>query len=154
MVRIGLDWSKLLWSEFWIICVGIIYQTLSFNFVLHFELLIVTFTYFHWKILALAGIWTRDLPVTKPICFQLSYPGLVTLFFYFLYFLFFLLVSHLRLSQRVDDPVEGWHEPLSHKCNNFNKIPFNILSIYKHKEWFHIVWTPGNCLVLHREEGI
>ena len=33
-------------------------------------------TYFHWKILALAGIWTRDLPGTKPICYQLSYPGL------------------------------------------------------------------------------
>ena len=23
--------------------------------------------YFHWKIIALAGIWTRDLPGTKPI---------------------------------------------------------------------------------------
>ena len=33
-------------------------------------------TYFHWKILTLAGIWTRDLPGTKPICYQLSYPGL------------------------------------------------------------------------------
>ena len=32
-------------------------------------------TYFHWKILALA-IWTRDLPGTKPIWYQLSYPGL------------------------------------------------------------------------------
>ena len=31
---------------------------------------------FHWKILALAGIWTWDLPGTKPICYQLSYPGL------------------------------------------------------------------------------
>ena len=30
-------------------------------------------TYFHWKILALAGIWTRDLPGTKPICYQFSY---------------------------------------------------------------------------------
>ena len=28
------------------------------------------------KILALAGIWTRDLPGTKSICYQLSYPGL------------------------------------------------------------------------------
>ena len=28
------------------------------------------------KILTLAGIWTRDLPGTKPICYQLSYPGL------------------------------------------------------------------------------
>ena len=33
-------------------------------------------TYFHWKILALAGIWTQDLPATKRICYQLSYPGL------------------------------------------------------------------------------
>ena len=33
-------------------------------------------TYFHWKILALARIWTRDLPGAKPICYQLSYPGL------------------------------------------------------------------------------
>ena len=33
-------------------------------------------TYFLWKILALARIWTRDLPGTKPICYQLSYPGL------------------------------------------------------------------------------
>ena len=31
--------------------------------------------YFHWKILARAGIWTRDLPGTKRICYQLSYPG-------------------------------------------------------------------------------
>ena len=31
---------------------------------------------FHRKILALAGIWTRDLPGTKLICYQLSYPGL------------------------------------------------------------------------------
>ena len=33
-------------------------------------------TYFHWKILALAEFWTRDLPGTKPICYQLSYSGL------------------------------------------------------------------------------
>ena len=33
-------------------------------------------TYFHWKILTLAGIWTPDLPGTKPKCYQLSYPGL------------------------------------------------------------------------------
>ena len=33
-------------------------------------------TNFHWKILALAGIWTWDLPSTKPICYKLSYPGL------------------------------------------------------------------------------
>ena len=33
-------------------------------------------SYFHWKILALAGLWTRDLPGSKPICYQLSYPGL------------------------------------------------------------------------------
>ena len=26
------------------------------------------------------------------------------------YQVFFLLVSHLRLSQRVDDPTEGWHK--------------------------------------------
>ena len=32
--------------------------------------------YFHLKILALAGIWTWDLLGTKPICYQLSYPGL------------------------------------------------------------------------------
>ena len=33
-------------------------------------------TYFHWKMLALSGIWTGDVPSTKPICYQLSYPGL------------------------------------------------------------------------------
>ena len=33
-------------------------------------------TYFHWKILSLAGIWTQNLPGIKPICYQLSYPGL------------------------------------------------------------------------------
>ena len=33
-------------------------------------------TYFHWKIIALAGIWTLDLPGTKSICYQLSNPGL------------------------------------------------------------------------------
>ena len=33
-------------------------------------------TYFHWKILALAGILTQNLPSSKPICYQLSYPGL------------------------------------------------------------------------------
>ena len=32
--------------------------------------------YFHWKIIALAWIWTWALPSTKPICSQLSYPGL------------------------------------------------------------------------------
>ena len=32
--------------------------------------------YFHWKILAFAGIWTQDLPGTKLICYQLSYSGL------------------------------------------------------------------------------
>ena len=32
--------------------------------------------YFHWKILALAGIWAQDLCGTKPKCYQLSYPGL------------------------------------------------------------------------------
>ena len=32
--------------------------------------------FFHWKILALAKIWIRDVPGTKPICYQLSYPGL------------------------------------------------------------------------------
>ena len=31
---------------------------------------------FLWEILTLAGIWTRDVPGTKPICCQLSYPGL------------------------------------------------------------------------------
>ena len=31
---------------------------------------------FHWKILTLAGIWTRELPGTKPICYQLSCRGL------------------------------------------------------------------------------
>ena len=30
----------------------------------------------YWKILALAGIWTWDLPGTKSTCYQLSYPGL------------------------------------------------------------------------------
>ena len=32
-------------------------------------------TYFQWTILALAGIWTQDLPGTKLKCYQLSYPG-------------------------------------------------------------------------------
>ena len=35
-------------------------------------------TYFHWKIFTLAGIWFRDLPSTKRICYQLSYPCLDT----------------------------------------------------------------------------
>ena len=34
---------------------------------------------FHWKILALVGIWTRELPGNKLICYQLSYHGLETL---------------------------------------------------------------------------
>ena len=33
-------------------------------------------TYFHWKIIAIAGISTGDLTYTKPICYHLSYPGL------------------------------------------------------------------------------
>ena len=33
-------------------------------------------TYFHWKIIFLAGIWTLDLPSSKPMHYQLSYPGL------------------------------------------------------------------------------
>ena len=49
-------------------------------------------TYFHWKILALAGILAWDLPGTKPICYQLNYPGLDTFLFFFksfkLYFYF------------------------------------------------------------------
>ena len=32
--------------------------------------------YFHWKILSLAWIWTSDLLSTKPMRYQLSYPGL------------------------------------------------------------------------------
>ena len=40
------------------------------------QIQINSITYFHWKIVALAGIWTRDNPSTKPICYQLSYPGL------------------------------------------------------------------------------
>ena len=30
-------------------------------------------TYFHWKIIALAGIWTGDLRGTNPRCYQLSH---------------------------------------------------------------------------------
>ena len=44
-------------------------------------------TYFHQKILALAGIWTRDIPCTKPICYQLSYPG-HSVYEYLIYLLF------------------------------------------------------------------
>ena len=33
-------------------------------------------SYFHWKIVALARIWTLYPPGTKQICYQLSYPGL------------------------------------------------------------------------------
>ena len=36
----------------------------------------LSITYFHWKILSLAGIWTPDLLSTKPMRYQLSYPGL------------------------------------------------------------------------------
>ena len=36
-------------------------------------------TDFHWKIISLAGIWTSDLPSTKPMRYQLSSPGLDTL---------------------------------------------------------------------------
>ena len=38
-------------------------------------------TFFCWKILALARIWTSDLPSTKPMHSQLSYPGLDDLIF-------------------------------------------------------------------------
>ena len=38
--------------------------------------LIIQYSIISLKILALAGIWTRDFPGTKPICYQLSYPGL------------------------------------------------------------------------------
>ena len=37
---------------------------------------ICLYFYFHWKIGSLAGIWTSDLPSTKPMCYQLSYPDL------------------------------------------------------------------------------
>ena len=33
-------------------------------------------TYFYWNIFAFAGIWTQELTGTKPICYQLSYPGI------------------------------------------------------------------------------
>ena len=39
-------------------------------------------TYYHWKILALAGIWTSDFPSTKPMRNQFSYPGLNKKLFY------------------------------------------------------------------------
>ena len=33
-------------------------------------------TYFHWKVISIDGIWTSDLPSTKPMRYQLNYPGL------------------------------------------------------------------------------
>ena len=59
-------------------------------------------TYFHWKILVLARIWTQDLPSTKPICYQLSYPGLDwvhmshSLIFYFLFFVDHWIANHFE----------------------------------------------------------
>ena len=35
----------------------------------------LSITYFHWNIISLAGIWTSDLLSTKPMCYQLNYPG-------------------------------------------------------------------------------
>ena len=41
---------------------------------------------------------------------------------------FFLLVSHLRLSQRIDDPVVGWHKPLcSIYLINFSDLFFGCI---------------------------
>ena len=36
----------------------------------------MVYIYFHWKFLALVGIWTQDLPSIKTMRYQLSYPGL------------------------------------------------------------------------------
>ena len=64
-------------------------------------------TYFHWKILAPAGIWTRDLPGTKPICSQLSYPGLN--FFSRHYYIFaFFEVWKPNWVPRTASPVLVW----------------------------------------------
>ena len=40
------------------------------------SMVIISYQVFSLKIRALARIWTRDLPGTKPICYQMSYPGL------------------------------------------------------------------------------
>ena len=47
--------------------IGIIYSYSNLN---------TSITYYHWKIIALAGIWTLDLPSTKLMSYQWSYPGL------------------------------------------------------------------------------
>ena len=49
------------------IYIGIIYSYSNSN---------KSITYFHWKILTFAGIWTSDIPSTKPMRYQSSYPGL------------------------------------------------------------------------------
>ena len=53
------------------------------------QIWINSITYFHWKILGLAGIWTRGLPCTKLIGYQLCYPGLDPLIISSLDWLFF-----------------------------------------------------------------
>ena len=61
------------------------------------QIQINTISYFHRKILALAGNWIRNFPRTKPLCYQLSYPGLDFSFFFlfvlFKYFLAFLFIQ-------------------------------------------------------------
>ena len=54
-------------------CISVIRGTFIINVA---EKVYILITYFHWKIIALAGIWTSELPSTKPMRYRLSYPGL------------------------------------------------------------------------------
>ena len=76
----------------------------------HFTLSI---TYFHLKILALAGIWIRDLPGSKPICYQLSYPGLDHLCssVFAKSWILWLFINIIKLDNRI----------LYQKCNKLRK---------------------------------
>ena len=88
-------------------------------------------TYIHWKILALAWI----LPGTKPICYQLSYPGLDTLGIMVLTVFFSLDPLRLLLECRSilcqlfaqDWPNLSW--------SRFNNVGVDSIILYKLRYW-------------------
>ena len=91
-------------------------------------------TYFHWKILALAGIWTRDFPGTKPICYQLSYhaakmlswrtkiQSTVQLFLTLLHPIIFCLHVEVWLSNQPLVPL-GYHQSFWVSASQWNVMP-------------------------------
>ena len=53
-----------------------IFLTTFYGLYIDYQIWIIQLLVFIEKFSPFAGIWTQDLPGTKPIYYQLSYPGL------------------------------------------------------------------------------